>query len=110
MRKIAIALRKGGSTKTTAAVHIAHGLSMAGYQVCLIDLDPQGHTAVLLGADYEHTISDVLEGKIKASEALIEAREGLFLLPSDYSLAHAAKVHLQRSISPQYILSEKLED
>lgn len=110
MRKIVIALRKGGSTKTTAAVHIAHGLAMAGNRVCLIDLDPQGHTAVLLGNEYEHTISDVLEGKIKAPEALIEAREGLFLLPADFTLAHAAKVHLQRSVSPQYILSEKLAD
>jgi chromosome partitioning protein len=110
MKKIAVALRKGGSTKTTAAVHIAHGLAMAGNRVCLIDLDPQGHTAVLLGAEYEYTMSDVLEGKIKASQSLTEARERLFLLPSDYTLAHAAKVHLQRSVNPQYILSEKLED
>lgn len=109
-RKIAIALRKGGSAKTTTAVHLAHGLAMATYKVCLIDLDPQGHTSVLLGGEFDHTMADVLNGKIKASQALIEARDGLFLLPSDNSLAHAAKVNLGRSINPQFILSELFED
>jgi chromosome partitioning protein len=110
MRKIAVAIRKGGTGKSTSAVHIGHGLAMAGYSVCLIDLDAQGNLATMLGVDYEHTLSDVLEGSVKASESLVKARERLFLLPSDPTLAQAAKVHLSRNFDPQYVLSERIED
>lgn len=39
---VAIFNQKGGSGKTTLAVHLAVAASMAGRKVCIIDLDPQG--------------------------------------------------------------------
>jgi chromosome partitioning protein len=83
---------------------------MAGYKVLLIDLDPQGNLATMLGVDFDTSLSDVLEGSLKACESLTEARERLFLLPSDTTLAQAAKVHLSRNFDPQYVLTEKLEE
>lgn len=109
MRKIAITIRKGGTGKSTTAVHLGAGLAMAGHRVLLVDLDPQGNLATMLGVEYENTLADVLEGRINAPESVLKAREGLFLIPSDTSLAQAAKIHLQRNFDSQYVLSERLE-
>lgn len=47
-RVIAVANRKGGSGKTTVAVHIATGLAGSGVRVLLVDADPQGHATLWL--------------------------------------------------------------
>ena len=46
---IAIANFKGGVGKTTITVNLAQGLSLLGYRVLVIDLDPQGSATSLLG-------------------------------------------------------------
>lgn len=45
MKKLALISRKGGSGKTTLAVHLAICAVLAGKFVVLIDLDPQGSAA-----------------------------------------------------------------
>lgn len=42
MKTIAIAVQKGGSGKTTIAVHLAVAAQQAGLRVALADTDPQG--------------------------------------------------------------------
>ncbi|WP_068088229.1 AAA family ATPase [Polycladidibacter stylochi] len=40
---------KGGSAKTCTSVHLAQYLSLQGYRVLLVDLDPQGSASSMLG-------------------------------------------------------------
>lgn len=49
MRVISVQSQKGGTGKSTVATHLASGLALRGYRVVLIDTDPQGDAARLLG-------------------------------------------------------------
>lgn len=46
---IAVGNFKGGVGKTTTAVAIAQGLTLRGYKVLLVDLDPQASSTTLMG-------------------------------------------------------------
>ena len=109
MRKIAIANRKGGVGKTTTAVNLAHGLSLSGSKVLLIDTDTQGHCSRLLGVDPERGLAELIDGICTSSEALIEARESLFLLAGSKKLELTIKDISQRTYRVEYVLADALK-
>jgi len=44
---------KGGSSKSTSTIHLAHYLALNGYRVLVVDLDPQGSLTSMCGINPE---------------------------------------------------------
>lgn len=90
-RVVAMINQKGGVGKTTTTVNLAAGLALLGRPTLLIDLDPQGHATAHLGAAGADgpTVYDALLEPARARDALVRARDNLWLLPADVDLAAA---------------------
>lgn len=89
-RRIAVVNHKGGTGKTTTAVHLAAGLADAGRTVLLCDLDPQGNVGAWFGLEADEcSMAELAQGRLTAPEALIEVREHLDVIASDWRLAEA---------------------
>ena len=96
---ITVANQKGGVGKTTTAVSLAHGLVLAGKRVLLVDLDPQGQCASILGLRQESGPFNLLVSEQPASQVIRSTdREDLFVILGDKKTATAQMVlSIQRS-------------
>ncbi len=67
LQVISVTNFKGGSGKTTSAVHLAQHLALKGHRVLAIDLDPQASLSALFGyqPELDLTGNDTLYGAIR---------------------------------------------
>lgn len=67
LQVISVTNFKGGSGKTTSAVHLAQYLAMTGHRVLAVDLDPQASLSALFGYQPELDLvgNDTLYGAIR---------------------------------------------
>ena len=81
---------KGGSAKSTSAIHLCHYLALQGYRVLAVDLDPQGSLTGFCGIqtelEYEgHSVYDALrfDDPVPMSDCVMETYfPGLDLAPA----------------------------
>ncbi len=116
-RVIALVNQKGGCGKTTTAVNLGACLAVLGFQVLLVDLDPQANATVSLGlepAELPHTIYHVLtelgpEAGMRLEEILRSSTvPNLTVAPSSIDLA-AAELELVARMGREHVLRRKLE-
>jgi chromosome partitioning protein len=90
MKSIAFMSQKGGSGKTTLAVHVAVAAAAAGEKVVLIDTDPQASATAWADARRESAIQHVAIGTSELEKVLEAARaDGVTLALID-TAPHAA--------------------
>jgi chromosome partitioning protein len=93
-RIITIVNQKGGVGKTTSAVNLAAAMGLAGLNVLVIDLDPQGNASTAFGIDHYEDASgsfDVLLDGAPIANMMTQAEgfDSLWVLSATLDLAGA---------------------
>ena len=99
MKVLSFINQKGGVGKTTTALNVGAALSLCGFKVLLVDIDPQGNLSQSAGfdeiGDNEPTIYEVLKGG--DINAAIRSHAGRYdVLPADIRLS-AGEIELASS-------------
>jgi chromosome partitioning protein len=111
LRKIAVLNQKGGVGKTTTVVNTAAALAAMGLKVVVLDLDPQAHLTIHLGAEPETIESGsykVLTKEGELEEELLPVRPNLWLLPANINLV-GAESELVSVVGRETILREAFQ-
>ena len=90
---LALANQKGGVAKTTSVASLGAAFVELDKRVLLIDLDAQACLTFSLGIDPESvrtSVNEVVLGRAALADAIIEAAEGVHLVPSVIDLAGAS--------------------
>lgn len=108
---ISIGNQKGGVSKTTTTLHLAHAIANQGKKVLVIDLDPQSSLTIACGLepeDIKNTTYNVLCEDMKASNAILDLGD-IHIIPAIIDLS-AAELQLTGVIAREFTLKNKLEE
>lgn len=90
---IAVTGGKGGVGKTSVAVNLASTLASQGRRVMLLDGDlGLANVDVFLGLSPRHTMAHVLNGECTLEEIILEAADGLRIVPGASGVADLANL------------------
>lgn len=114
---IAVAMQKGGCSKTSVSLNLGIGLVNEGKKVLLIDNDPQGSLTASLGFEdpdgMTDTIASIMMNVINEEEmdpgyGIIHQREHVDLIPANIELS-GLEVLLANVMSRENIMKEYLD-
>ncbi|HIJ35888.1 MAG TPA: AAA family ATPase [Deltaproteobacteria bacterium] len=108
VRRIAVSLSKGGVGKTTTAVNLAVGLTLAGKKVLLVDTDTQGQASFMLGVKPKTGLTELVTGELTPEETIYRVREKLSLLAGGRSLAGLKRLISRKDFGGEMTMSEAL--
>ena len=104
---LAVFNHKGGTGKTTTAVHVAAGLAVRGARVLLVDADGQGNVAASLGLEAERSLYHVLVMGLPFEQARISARPNLDVIVANETLA-AAELYIAGQRNRDRVMASRL--
>jgi chromosome partitioning protein len=111
-RVVAVANQKGGVGKSTTSVSLGAALAEMGYEVLVIDLDPQGNASTGMGIRHvarDVTTYEVLLAQSPIEQAIVQTPvEHLSAVPSTIDLA-GAEIELVSQFSRETRLTKALE-
>ncbi len=114
---IAVTNQKGGVGKTTTTENVAIGLSRQGFDVLIVDFDPQGDLTSCLGWKnndaLEHSVSSMLDDYINDNaidydSLILHHEEDVDLIPANIELADF-EMRLVSVINREQTLSNCIE-
>jgi chromosome partitioning protein len=112
-RIIAVANQKGGVRKTTTAINLGAALAEEGFNVLLVDLDPQGNASTGLGIaadDRAATTYDLLLDEVPPGEMIKTTQtEGLWIIPATTDLS-SADIDMARIERRSFLLKNALSN
>jgi len=110
-RIIAVANQKGGVGKTTTAINLGAALAELGFNVLLVDLDPQGNATTGLGISKDGdglTTYDLLLNETPLLDIVQDTpNEGLWIAPATTDLS-SADIEMVANEKRSYLLRDAL--
>ena len=93
----------------TIAVNLSAGLALSGFKVLLVDTDTQGQDGYMLGIKPAAGLSEYLIGEVKLEEAVVKARDNLWVLAGGKSLAGVKRMIDRKEVMLKYVLPTFLD-
>jgi flagellar biosynthesis protein FlhG len=94
VQAVAVTSGKGGVGKTSVSVNLSMAMAMAGKKVMLLDGDlGLANVDVMLGLQPSYNLANVLAGECTLEDTIVEAPEGLAVIPASSGKRHMAELN-----------------
>ena len=107
LRSFAVINYKGGTGKTSTAINVAHGLSLKGKRVLLVDTDPQGSVSHYFGVKPKKTLYDLIIQNDSIEACTVNLRYNLDAILSNERV-FPAEIKMARENQREYLVSKAL--